>query len=68
MGQNDELGKSNTILVFAKEGSDVPVRYITDGDNRFPFFECIGDKAICVLAPFTGKWIEVSKILSAPTP
>ena len=64
----DDLAVSNTILVFAKEGSDVPVRYIPDGDNRFPFFECIGDRAICVLAPFTGQWIEVSKILSAPTP
>jgi hypothetical protein len=44
------------------------VRYIPDGDNRFPFFECIGDKAIYVLAPFAGQWIEVSKLLAAPTP
>lgn len=67
-GPKDELAISDTILVFAKEGSDAPIRYIPDGDNRFPFFECIGDKAVCVLAPFTGQWIEVSKILSAPTP
>lgn len=67
-GSEDELAISDTILVFAKENSDVPVRYIPDGDNRFPFFECIGDKAICVLAPYTGQWIEVSKLLAAPTP
>lgn len=67
-GSEDELAISNTILVFAKENSDVPVRYIPDGDNRFPFFECIGDKAIYVLAPFAGQWIEVSKLLAAPTP
>lgn len=67
-GSEDELAISDTILVFAKENSDVPVRYIPDGDNRFPFFECIGDKAICVLAPYTGQWTEVSKLLAAPTP
>lgn len=33
-----------------------------------PLFETKRDRAICVLAPFTGQWIEVSKILSAPTP
>lgn len=67
MGLNDELGKSNTILVFAKEGSDVPMRYISDGDNRFPLFDCIVDRAVCVLSPFTGQWIEVSKLLVPPT-
>lgn len=39
-----------------------------DEPGSCPLFECIGDRAICVLAPFTGQWIEVSKILSAPTP
>lgn len=62
MGHNDELGISDTILVFAKEDSNVSVRYIDNGDNRFPFFECIGNRAVCVLDPFSDCWLEVSKL------
>ena len=64
-GPNDTLGISDTILVFAKEDSNVSVRYIYDGDNRFPVFECIGDRAVCVLDPFSDCWIEVSKFPTA---
>ena len=68
MGHNDELGISDTILVFAKGDSSVSVRYILSGGNRFPFFECIGDRAVCVLDPFADRWVEVGKLLAAPTP
>ena len=67
IGSNDELGISDTILVFAKGDSNVSVRYIFSGDNRFPFFECIGDRAVCVLDPFADRWVEVSKLLAATT-
>lgn len=59
-GPNDTLGRSDTILVFAKSDSGIPVRFIYDGNNKFPVFECTIDKTCWILDPFADRWVAVS--------
>lgn len=64
-GPNDTLGRSDTFLVFAKSDSGIPVRFIYDGNNKFPVFECIIDKTCWLLDPFADRWVAVSNFPDA---
>lgn len=61
-GPDDTLGISDTFLVFAKSDSEIPVRFIPNGSNKFPLFECIIDKISWILDPFANYWVAVSKL------
>ena len=61
MGRDDELALSDTFIVLSKSDSDVSVRWIADGDDKFPVFNCLLDNTVCILDPFAGRWLEVSK-------
>lgn len=66
LGSDDEITRSNVMILFSKKGSGVPVQSVKSRDE-YPLFSGTLDKINEFLDPYSDQWISVERLSPTPT-